>query len=237
MTFLTSDLHGKFVSLLTLLEKARFFEDENNQLYNLGDVIDRNNNGGIDILKWIIDTPNVELLLGNHEKMLLDSRWIFDDFSNITLHSGMIKNLDRWKHNGADSTIKALKQEPLELRNKVFDYLSGCSLYKTISIANKKYVLVHGGLGNFSRNKDLSEYSCDDLLWERPYLTTVYNPDEFTVILGHTPTSLYDKNYKNQMLKTDSWWDIDTGAANKDGQPMLLCLDTLSEYYLDESVV
>lgn len=234
MIFLTSDLHGKFIPMLTLLEKARFFEDENNQLYILGDVIDRNNNGGIDILKWIIDTPNVELLLGNHEKMLLDSRWIFDDFSNITLHSGMIKNLDRWKHNGADCTIKVLKQETLESRRRIFDYLDACSLYKTIQVKDKTYVLVHGGLGNYSPNRNLADYSDDELLWERPYLTTVYNPDEFTVILGHTPTSLYDKNYKNQMLKTDSWWDIDTGAANKDGQPMLLCLDTLREYYLDE---
>ena len=234
MIFLTSDLHGKFESLIALLEKARFFEDENNQLYILGDVIDRNNNGGIDILKWIIDTPNVELLLGNHEKMLLDSRWIFDDFSDITLHSGMIKNLDRWKHNGADCTIKALKQETLESRRRMLDYLEACSLYKTIRVKDETYVLIHGGLGNYSPNKNLADYSDDELLWERPYLTTVYNPDEFTVILGHTPTSLYDKHYQNQILKTDSWWDIDTGAANKDGQPMLLCLDTLSEYYLDE---
>ena len=236
MVFLTSDLHGKFDSLLALLERARFFEDENNQLYILGDVIDRNNHGGVDILKWIIDTPNVELLLGNHEKMLLDSWWIFDDSGDTPLRSWKIRNLDRWKHNGADSTIRALKQEPLELRNKIFDYLNGCSLYKTISTANRKYVLVHGGLGNYSRNKDLSEYFCDDLLWERPCLTTVYNPEEYTVILGHTPTSFYDKKYTNRILKTDSWWNIDTGAAYKDGQPMLLCLDTLSEYYLAESI-
>ena len=237
MIFLTSDLHGKFESLLALLEKARFFENENNQLYILGDAIDRNNNGGIDILKWIIDTPNVELLLGNHEKMLLDSRWIFDDFSHIALHSGMIKNLDRWKHNGADRTIKGLKQETAETRRRILDHLDVCSLYKTIQVNHKTYVLVHGGLGNYSPDKELADYSDDELLWARPYLTTVYNPDEFTVILGHTPTSLYDKYYKNQMLKTDSWWDIDTGAASKDGQPMLLCLDTLSEFYLDESDV
>ena len=114
----------------------------------------------------------------------------------------------------------------------MLDYLEACSLYKTIRVKDKTYVL--GGLGNYSPNKNRADYSDDELLWERPYLSSVYNPDEFTVILGHTPTSLYDKHYQNQILKTDSWWDIDTGAANKDGQPMLLRLDTLSEYYLDE---
>ena len=40
---------------------------------------------------------------------------------------------------------------------------------------------------------------------------------------------------KNRMFKTNSWWDIDTGAAMEKGSPMLLCLDTLDEYYIDEA--
>ena len=36
------------------------------------------------------------------------------------------------------------------------------------------------------------------------------------------------------MIKADSFWNIDTGAAMEEGRPMLLCLDTLKEYYLTE---
>ena len=234
MIFVTSDIHGRSDMLWKLLEKAGFSQDREDRLYILGDVIDRNQNGGVDILKWIMDTPNVELLLGNHEKMLLEARWLFEDNGDMKLRSGMIKALDRWKHNGADPTIRALRQETPEMRRRILDHLSACALYKTVQVRDKTYVLVHGGLGNYAPNKDLSDYSDEELLWERPYLTTVYAPVEFTVILGHTPTVLYDKKGPSRMLKTGSWWDIDTGAAYKDGCPMLLCLDPLLEYYVDD---
>ena len=36
------------------------------------------------------------------------------------------------------------------------------------------------------------------------------------------------------MIKTDSWWNIDTGAAMEGGRPMLLCLDNGKSYYIDD---
>ena len=50
MTYVISDLHGYPIEKLkTLLEKAEFCEDD--FLYILGDVIDRNGNGGVGILQ------------------------------------------------------------------------------------------------------------------------------------------------------------------------------------------
>ena len=46
--------------LKKLLEYVNFYDDEDNWLYILGDVIDRNNNGGVDILKWLLFQPNVQ---------------------------------------------------------------------------------------------------------------------------------------------------------------------------------
>lgn len=233
MIFVTSDLHGKFDCLEELLENADFFDREDNRLYILGDVIDRNNQGGIDILKWIIDRPNVRLLLGNHEQMLLASRQIFEDSARTHISPSTARILSRWKENGGEPTIHALKRENADTRSKILAYLEKCPLYETIEISGRQYVLVHGGLGGFSHTKKLWEYTSDEVLWERPYLTTMYAPQKFTVIVGHTPTFLYGKQYQNRMLKTQGWWNIDTGAATEAGVPMLLCLDTLCEYYLD----
>lgn len=70
MTYVISDLHGYSIEKLkTLLEKAGFCEDD--FLYILGDVIDRNGDGGVGILRWLLPRPNVQLVLGNHEAMLL----------------------------------------------------------------------------------------------------------------------------------------------------------------------
>lgn len=235
MIYLTSDLHGKFESLQRLLQAARFWEHPENHLYILGDVVDRSNLGGVDILKWIMDAPNVTLLMGNHEKMMLDAGWIFDEDASKYPDSGMVKALDRWKRNGADFTIRALKAEDATVRSRIFAYVQECPLYQQLELSDRRYVLVHGGLGQFEKGKDLSEYSWHDLLWERPDLSTTYDPDAYTVIFGHTPTYYLDPKYQNRMVKTASWWNIDTGAASKQGHPMLLCLDTGEEYYIDEN--
>lgn len=46
MVYVTSDLHGRMECLKKLLEYVRFNDDEENWIYILGDVIDRNNKGG-----------------------------------------------------------------------------------------------------------------------------------------------------------------------------------------------
>ena len=70
MTYVISDLHGYPIEKLKMLfEKANFGEDD--FLYILGDVIDRNGDGGVEILQWLLSRPNVQLVLGNHEAMLL----------------------------------------------------------------------------------------------------------------------------------------------------------------------
>lgn len=235
MIYVTSDLHGKFDHLLTLLDRAEFFQNDNNQLYILGDVIDRHNQGGIDALKWIREQPNVHLLMGNHEKMLLDARWIFDGADSPPPRTDDVQLLDLWKRNGGYPTIIALKQEPTDVQRELLDYLASRPRFATLQVGKRSYVLVHGGLGNFTPTKELWEYTDDELLWERPTPYTVYAPRKYTVILGHTPTELYDNGKKGRMLEGSGWWNIDTGAANPFGSPMLLCLDTLQEFYMDGS--
>ena len=50
------------------------------------------------------------------------------------------------------------------------------------------------------------------------------------LILGHTPVS-YLGGEDGKALHTDTWICIDTGAA-MGKSPMLLCLDTMEEFYM-----
>lgn len=239
MIYVTADIHGKQQKLKQLLEKAGFREEGDDRLYILGDVIDRHE-GGVELLKWCMARPQVSLLPGNHEKMMLACRWLFDPSEDraASLTTGQIRMLDMWKQNGGDVTIEALRRESPEVREAIFTYLETCPLYATVSAAGQHFVLVHGGLGNFAPDKPLELYPAVDLLWTRPYLTTVYDPQAYTVILGHTPTYLYGEAFRNRMLKNaGGWWNIDTGAACEEGSPMLLCLDTLEEFYLEKEEV
>ena len=240
MVYVTSDLHGRMDCLQTLLEYVRFHEDEENWLYILGDVIDRHNQGGVDILKWLLVQSNVQLILGNHEQMLLASRWIFQEISDESIDAIEKKDvslLSVWETNGGQCTMRALSQESPETRRDILDYLDDCPLIDSVSVGDRNYVLVHSGLGNYAPDKKMRDYSEYDLLWERPCLDTQYAPDKYIVIFGHTPTFVYGEQFKNRMIKTDSWWNIDTGASMKNGRPMLLCLDTGTAYYIEGDAV
>ena len=54
------------------------------------------------------------------------------------------------------------------------------------------------------------------------------------MIFGHTPTFYYGEEYKGKAIVTDTWIDIDTGAA-AGLSPMLLRLDDMKEFYSEEN--
>ena len=146
MIFITSDLHGRMDALMKLLQHAQFFENEENWLYILGDVIDRNDNGGIDILKWLLFQPNAQLLLGNHEEMLLANRWLFQEINDDTIDAIDMQNIQMltlWQTNGAECTIQALSKESPETRQDILEYLEECPLMESINVKVTEYVLVH----------------------------------------------------------------------------------------------
>ena len=71
MIFVTSDIHGyPLESFLRLLEKAGFSASD--QLYVIGDVIDRNGDGGIAMLLWL--APAALVCLAINLLAFLDER-------------------------------------------------------------------------------------------------------------------------------------------------------------------
>ena len=236
MIYVSSDLHGYPLDLfLRLLEKAEFGDSD--RLYILGDVIDRNGDGGVAALRWIRSRPNVEMLLGNHEAMLLSCRFLFEDHAEEDGNPLSGENLRvymHWLMNGADPTVRSLKalheKNPEALRD-ILDFLQGLGLVKEVSACGRDFLLVHSGLGGFSPERKLSDYSAEELLWTRPSPDEWYFTDKLT-ILGHTPTG-YLGGEKGRMLRTETWIDIDTGAAGG-GAPMLLRLEDLKAFYAEE---
>lgn len=233
MIYAASDLHGCSVeSFQGLLEQAEFSEKD--FLYILGDVIDRGKYGA-ELLSWITQQPNVQLLLGNHEDMLLNCAFLFDEVTEENLEKlsqDQLFWLRNWMRNGAAPTIagfrKLLAEDP-ELVGGILEYLREAPLYVCLEAGGTDYILVHSGIGNFRRRKALKNYTRHDLLWERPTPDTCYYPDK-TVIFGHTPTAFYGEEYRGRELRTDTWICIDAGAAMGES-PMLLRLDDKKAFY------
>ena len=236
MIYATSDIHGyPLEGFLRLLEKAGFSTSD--QLYVIGDVIDRNGDGGVAMLRWMMRQGNVTLIRGNHEAMKLNCAFALTtdvDLANlrkVTLEQEY--NLLHWHRNGClvtlENLLKMKEEEPEELE-KLLEYVRSAPLYMEIAVPMKRFVLVHGGLAGFDPEKGLDEYSADDLVWTRPGPDERYWEDRL-VILGHTPTQYYGR--KGRMFVTDTWVDIDTGAAGG-GSPMLLRLDDMKSFYAED---
>lgn len=90
-----ADLHGERNLFVRMLEHIQFSDTD--QLYILGDVIDRGT-GGVDILEQIMAAPNMTMLLGNHEQMCLSTLGPDNAFGAR----------DLWRQNGGMTTYQEL---------------------------------------------------------------------------------------------------------------------------------
>ncbi len=232
--YVTSDLHGyPFEEFMKFLEDSGFGEDD--FLYVLGDVVDRGEFGARYLL-WLKDQKNAQLILGNHEYMMLNCEFILEHIKNDTLHllrGEQLNTLQHWMMNGCTptvSTISRLYAVNPDTVTGIYDYLRSTPLYAEITVNDRKFLLVHGGLGSFSPEKKIDEYSAFDLVWSRPTILQRYYED-VTTIIGHTPTECFGNEYKHKILKTETWIDMDTSAAYG-GHPSLLRLDDMQEFYI-----
>lgn len=234
MIYVISDLHGyPLEKLKKLLEKADF--NENDFLYILGDVVDRNGDGGVEILTWLLSQPNVQLILGNHEAMLLACEFLFDEITEDSISSfdsEKMEILTNYQLNGGDVTLKALSKlnkESPETVADILDYLHDAPLYEAVTAGGKDYFLVHSGIDDFEKGKKISDYPTDAFIWAWPELEDEYF-DDITTVFGHTPTKYYGEEYSNKIIKTKTWIAIDMGAGDGVTEPVLLRLNDMTEF-------
>ncbi len=232
MIYVTSDLHGfSLEKFKGFLERVNFSDKD--FLYILGDVIDRGPDG-IKILKWLMSKSNAQLILGNHEAMMLACDFLFDEITEDSI-SGLtgtkLNTYLTWTSNSAQPTLDALASTRQSEIRYILEYLQEAPLYEVLSVNGRDFILVHSGLGKFRKDKKLSEYSVSELIWTRPTLADRYF-DDITTVFGHTPTVFFGEQYKGRALSTDTWIDIDVGAG-LGLNPMLLRLDDMKEFYFE----
>lgn len=213
MIYVVSDLHGyQLEKFKMLLKKANF--NDSDYCFILGDVIDRGENG-VELLEWLMYQPNIQLILGNHEAMMLSCSFLFQEITESSianLNYEQFELYETWMENGGKSTIEKLAQLSIEDREAIIEYVSEAPLYDTVEINGCTYILTHSGIDGFDPQKRLNEYEPDDFLWNRPLVADKYF-DNCKVVFGHTPTHFIDRDSKGKILVTDTWIDIDTGAA------------------------
>ena len=231
-TYFVSDIHGQNQAFEQALRRASFSPQRGDQLFVLGDMIDRGPESkevwqGL-VAKRLAYPGQVVLLKGNHEQMLED--WL--------LRRGDSENYLRF--NGGDATIRSfLGNHPLrrafigsmpseqaqeEARQYIVNKypellpdLASLPLYVELP-ANPQtgapaVLLVHAGI---RPGIPLQEQSPEDLLWIRePFY--LYYGGERPIVFGHTPVPKLPGYEGYGPWRRDNLVGIDGGAAYRRG--------------------
>lgn len=231
-TYVISDIHGQYDMFMELLDKIKLKDTDT--LYVLGDVLDRGPHP-IKTLRKLMEMPNAICLVGNHELMALEClEFLMKEITEKSieeLDEEMLDNLVTWQYNGSKPTIDEFVQLSTQTKQDVIDYIKEFLIYEEVSVNGKGYLLVHAGLGNYSPEKDIEDYSLHDLIWMRADYNVQYFDDMY-VITGHTPTQTIEGNPNpGYIYRNNNHIAIDCGAHYPGGRLAALCLDTGEEYY------
>lgn len=233
MIYVMSDLHGESEKFEAMLRKIGFSDDD--ELYILGDIIDRGP-APVKILLRIMEMPNVFPLLGNHEIMgynilrRLSVEITEENFATQVDRNTMLDILE-WQQNGGGVTMKQFSELSFEKRAEILDYIEDFSKCEVLDVGEKTFVLVHAGLGNFSAEKKLGEYTLEELAMAAPDYEKQYFPDDdIYIVCGHTPTKAISGKW--EIYHSHNNICIDCGACFG-GRLACLCLDTMEEFYVE----
>ena len=237
MTYVISDIHGRYDRYTALLERIDLRDEDT--LYVLGDVIDRGPDG-CKILLDMMARPNVLPILGNHEfTAAMCLPWLLREVTsqNIAeLSETQAAALGEWIINGGNTTLQELNRLSLEEREEILEYLQEMELYAEVEAGGRSFVLVHAGLDNFSPNKLLADYALPDFIFSRPRLDMDFYPDRY-LVYGHTPTRVLhrwggeppadDVVFRGTQIAIDCRCGFDGGRLG------CLNLDTLKVLYIE----
>lgn len=231
-TYVMSDIYGEYDLFMDLLNKISLKETDT--LYILGDILDRGPHP-IKVLLKLMEMPNAICLVGNHELMAFEClEFLCKKITEETvagIDPGMANNLINWQMNGSMTTTDEFHKLDSATRQKVLDYIGNFLIYGELAVNGKRYLLVHGGLGNYSPEKELEEYSLEELVWDRADYETQYFGDVY-VVTGHTPTQAIERNPRpGYIYRANHHIAIDCGCYFQGGRLAAICLDTGEEFY------
>ena len=224
MIYVCSDIHGEYSAYLDFINSI-FTDDDT--LYIIGDVLDRGSNA-IDLIQDIMQRSNIVMLKGNHEKILADTLEELCGTSSENEIRTIIDESLAIDRIGQEETLLDFAKLDKSKQRDIIDFINGLPLYEELEIDGKTYLLVHGGLPDFS-DIPVEWYEENDLLFgPHDYDETHY--EDTIVIVGHVPTRFIHGAIPDEILRRNDTIAIDCGCGFG-GQLGVLCLDTDEEFY------
>lgn len=223
--YVMGDIHGEADRFHAMLKKIQFSEDD--ILILLGDVIDRGPDG-IALLLEIMEMPNVIMLLGNHEYMML--QYLSPEATSTEIR--------RWNRNGNTPTLAAYLKQKAKVQQRIRTYLRTRPTHLELEVNGNRFYMVHGFPGN----------NVHDEVWTRPTMESKNPIPDCRLIIGHTKVlsmiqpeekriayamDLEDKGEHLEILHTPGFVNLDCGCGYNMPSKALACirLEDMCEFY------
>ncbi len=217
-TYVVSDLHGYAEVFEKGIEKIGLTDKD--MLYVIGDAIDRGPDG-IRILQMIKRHKNMDLLIGNHELLMLGAV----DPEGRKKCTGNDTAL--WLYyNGGNKTYEKYGRLKLQSRQSLLEWLRERYVMKTLSIEGRPYILTHSYYLPGYEDKRLSEvedYVTWNIVWKSYYRDDIdtHGPDIYgnfdaTFVTGHVPVHRIMQDYQMR-------WDFNDLCMFRKGN--FICID------------
>lgn len=123
-TYVTSDAHGHVQALDRALELAG--PGSGDVVYVLGDMVDRGPDP-VGVLRLVRSLPNARVLMGNHERMLLD-----------TLMSEDEREVFIWEMNGGSTTARGLDSLASDEAADLIDWIAQLPLFDVVEVDDRR---------------------------------------------------------------------------------------------------
>ena len=223
--YVISDIHGESDRFHEMLEKIHFSDSDT--LYIIGDVVDRGPHG-ITLLQEVMATPNMVMMLGNHEYMML--QYMHPDATDIDFR--------RWNKNGNAPTLEEYNRLTEQEQQVILDFLKGLPTHIELTVNGTNFYLIHGFPG----------VNVHDEVWNRPTMDSPNPIPGSRVIVGLTPVrSLTVPKEEREAFTADmvargehiriyhceGFIDIDCGCGHEYPINALSCLrlEDMEEFY------
>ena len=237
MTYVMSDLHGRYRQYLEILDQIGFSDED--ELYVVGDVVDRGPQP-VEILLDMSLRPNVFPILGNHEYMArsLLSRLCVEitegnaaENAESHLSAEDLSALAGWLTDGGQTTLEGFRKLTLDQREGILAYMEESAPYEELIVGENRFILVHGGLADFDPHRPLDDYDLCTLVTEHTDYTRTYFPDRY-LVTGHVPTGLIEPGYGGRILRKNNHIALDCGNG-WGGTLGCLRLEDMAEFYVE----
>jgi len=235
MIYVMSDIHGNKKNFDSIMEQISLQPDDT--LYILGDVVDRHSHG-IELLQIIKEMPNVKMLLGNHEYMMLNVVGRPYNRDNGLENWYYMRKLDLWYSNGGSITHQEFEKLNEVDRTDLLCYLNGLPVSADVELNGTKFKLVHAAppemfVPKVTHYKDERQYA----VWCRLKPEDDI-PEGYTLIFGHTPTVHFQDDDILRIWYGKNRIGIDCGSGFpvmrktlNIGRLACLRLDDMTEFY------